>query len=83
MGPRLKASPPLRNAGFTRTARLKEGTEVRLKLRDKLSSKTAVEGDPVNLMLDQDLKVGNITVAKAGSLAAGTISHAGQGWNGR
>ena len=49
---------------------------MRLKLRDKLTSKTAVEGDPVNLILDQDLKVGNITVAKAGTLAVGTISHA-------
>jgi len=55
---------------------LKEGTEVKLKFRDNLSSKTAAEGDPVNLTLDQDLKVGDVTVAKAGATAVGTISQA-------
>ena len=30
----------------------------------------------MNLVLDQDLKVGDATVARAGSLAVGTISHA-------
>jgi hypothetical protein len=49
---------------------------MKLKLRDKITSKTAVEGDSVNLILDQDLKVGDITVARAGSVAVGTISHA-------
>src|SRR5206468_7457948 len=76
IGAAAQSQSTTESAGFTRTARLKEGTEARLKLRDKLTSKTAVEGDPVNLMLDQDLKVGNITVAKAGALAVGTISHA-------
>jgi hypothetical protein len=76
VGAAAQSQSTAENAGFTRTARLKEGTEVRLKLRDKLTSKTAVEGDPVNLMLDQDLKVGNITVAKAGGLAVCTISYA-------
>jgi hypothetical protein len=68
--------PTTEISGSRRTATLKEGTEVRLKLRDKLTSKTAIEGDLVELILDQDLKVGNITVAKAGSVAVGTISHA-------
>jgi hypothetical protein len=66
IGAEAQSQSAAESAGFTRTARLKEGTEVRPKLRDKLTSKTAVEGDPVNLMLDQDLRVGNITVAKAG-----------------
>jgi hypothetical protein len=57
---------------------LKEGTEIKVKLRDKITSKTAVEGDLVNLTLDRDLKVGEITVAKAGSVAVGTVSHAGK-----
>ena len=60
----------------SRPVLLKEGTEMKLKLRDKITSKTAVEGDSVNLILDQDLKVGEITVARAGSVAVGTISHA-------
>ncbi len=57
---------------------LKEGTEIKLKLHDKITSKTAVEGDLVNLILDQDLKVGETTVAKAGSVAFATVSHAGK-----
>jgi hypothetical protein len=55
---------------------LKEGTEVKLKFRDSLSSKTANEGDAVNLLLSEDLKVGDVAVAKAGAIAVGTISHA-------
>jgi len=60
----------------SRPVLLKEGTEMKLKLRDNITSKTAVEGDSVNLILDQDLKVGEITVARAGSVVVGTISHA-------
>jgi hypothetical protein len=65
-----------RTATPNRPVLLKEGTEIKLRLHDKVTSKTAVEGDRVNLILDQDLKVGEITVARAGSLAVGTISHA-------
>ena len=55
---------------------LKEGSEVKLKFADDLSSKTATEGDPVNLTLDEDLKVGDVVVAKAGCKAVGTITNA-------
>ena len=55
---------------------LKEGTDVRLKFADDLSSKTANEGDPVNLVLDEDIKVGDVVVAKAGCKATGTITNA-------
>jgi hypothetical protein len=55
---------------------LKEGTDVRLKFAQDLSSKTAADDDPVNLVLDEDLKVGDVTVAKAGSKAVGTVTHA-------
>jgi len=54
---------------------LKEGSDVYLKFAQDLSSKTAIEGDPVNLVLDQDLKVGDVIVAKAGAKAVGTVSH--------
>jgi hypothetical protein len=63
-------------AASSRAVLLKEGTEINLKLRDKLTSRTAVEGDRVNLTIEQDLKVGEITVAKAGSVAVATVSHA-------
>jgi hypothetical protein len=55
---------------------LKEGTDVKLKFAQDLSSKTAVDDDPVNLVLDEDLKVGDVTVVKAGTKALGTITHA-------
>ena len=55
---------------------LKEGTDVKLKFAQDLSSKTAVDDDPVNLVLDEDLKVGDVTVVKAGAKALGTITHA-------
>lgn len=55
---------------------LKEGTEVKLKFSDALSSKTANEGDAVNLLLDEDIKVGDVVVAKAGCKAVGTVTNA-------
>jgi len=55
---------------------LKEGADVNLKFSQDLSSKTAAEDDPVNLVLDQDLRIGDIEIAKAGAKAVGTITHA-------
>lgn len=54
---------------------LREGTDVKLKFAQDLSSKTAAEDDPVNLVLDEDLKVGDVIVAKAGAKALGTVTH--------
>jgi hypothetical protein len=58
------------------TVILREGTDVKLKFADDLSSKTASDDDPVNLILDEDLKVGDVVVAKAGCKALGTITNA-------
>lgn len=55
---------------------LKEGSDVPLKFSQDVSSKTAVDDDPVYLVLDQDLKVGDVVVIKAGAKAVGTITHA-------
>lgn len=55
---------------------LKEGSDVNLKFAQDLSSKTANDDDPVSLVLDQDLKVGDVVVVKAGAKAVGTITHA-------
>jgi hypothetical protein len=63
-------------AGSSGKVVLKEGTEVKLKFADDISSKTANEGDPVNLILDEDIKVGDVVVAKAGCKAVGEITHA-------
>ena len=55
---------------------LREGTDVKLKFADDLSSKTAADGDPVTLILDEDVKVGDVVVAKAGCKAVGEITNA-------
>lgn len=55
---------------------LKEGTEVKLKFLDALSSRTATEGDPVNLELDEPLKVGDVVVVKPGAKAVGEVTNA-------
>jgi len=70
------ADPPPSAPAPTSKLVLKEGTDLKLKFADDLSSKTATEGDPVNLVLDEDLKVGDVVVAKAGSKATGTITNA-------
>jgi hypothetical protein len=55
---------------------LKEGSDVQLKFAQNLTSHTATEGDPVNLILAEDLIVDNVVVAKAGDKAVGEVSHA-------
>ena len=54
---------------------LKEGTQINLKFAQPLSSKTAVEGDPINFVLAEDLKIADVVLAKAGTMALGTVSH--------
>jgi len=55
---------------------LKEGADVSLKFAQDLSSKTANDDDTVSLVLDQDIKVGDVVIVKAGAKAVGTITHA-------
>ena len=80
--PEVKAAVPVATVATTATAPvseklvLKEGADVNLKFLQDLSSKTAAEDDPVNLVLDLDLKIGDIVIAKAGAKAVGTITHA-------
>jgi hypothetical protein len=70
------AQPPTAAADAPVKLVLKEGMDVKLKFAQDLSSKTANDDDPVNLVLDEDLKVGDVTVVKAGAKALGTITHA-------
>ena len=69
------ADPPASAAKPVDKITLKEGTDVNLKFAQDLSSKTAVEDDPVNLVLAEDLKIGDMVIAKAGAKAVGTITH--------
>jgi hypothetical protein len=70
------ASDPAPAAVQNRALVLREGTEVKLKFAEAISSKTAAVDDPVTLILDEDLKVGDAVVAKAGCKAFATVSNA-------
>ena len=72
----LTAQTPEAKKSSAETYLLKEGTEVDLKFSEALSSKTATEDDRVNLELTEDLKVGDVVVAKAGTKAVGSVTHA-------
>jgi hypothetical protein len=75
--PAMPAAPAPAPAATTTSAGkfvLREGTEVKLKFLDNLTSKTATEGDPVNLELDEPLKVGDVIVVKPGAKAVGEVT---------
>jgi len=72
----LTAQTPEAQTPSTEKYLLKEGTQVNLKFSEALSSKTAAEDDRVNLELVEDLKVGDVVVAKAGTKAVGSVTHA-------
>ena len=55
---------------------LRDGTDINLQFAQDLSSKTSSEGDPVTLTLVDDVKVGSVVVAKAGSKAIGEVTKA-------
>ena len=55
---------------------IREGTELQLKFASDLSSKTAVENDPVEFVLDDDVKVGQTVVIPKGAHATAIVSHA-------
>jgi len=55
---------------------LRDGTEVTLTFVAEISSKTAHEGDPVEFLLNDDLKVGEKVVAAKGSHAVAMVSSA-------
>jgi hypothetical protein len=55
---------------------LKEGDQVALKFANDLTSKTAVGGDPVEFVLDDDLKVGAVIVVPKDAHAVATVSNA-------
>ena len=61
---------------FSKGCLIREGTEVSLKFESDLNSKTAVDGDPVEFVLDNDLKIGETTLVKKGAHAMATVSNA-------
>lgn len=80
------AAQPLQDATPVRTVQtapvttgnkqvLREGTEVPLKFAEDISSKTAAVDDTVAMVLDEDIKVGDIIVARAEAKAVATVSN--------
>ncbi len=55
---------------------LLEGSDVYLAFDQDLTSKTAQEGDSVAFVLTDDLKVGDVVVAKSGCKAVGEVTNA-------
>lgn len=55
---------------------LPEGTRVRVRLQQDLSSGTAEEGQPVDLSVTEDVRVGDTTVIAQGAACVGTVTHA-------
>lgn len=68
--------PSRRICSATRGCLISEGTEVPLKFASDLTSKTAVENDPVEFVLDDDVKVGQTVVVAKGAHAKAIVSHA-------
>jgi len=56
--------------------RLKEGADVKLKFAQQISSKSASEGEAVNFLVAEDVKVGDVVVIKAGTKAFGAVTYA-------
>jgi hypothetical protein len=73
LAPARPASPQGAASGETL---IPDGTSLVLELTQDLSSKTAREGDPVNLKVTEDLVVNGRVVVAKGTLAKGTIAHA-------
>ena len=69
-------APPVQSADPkpAETVALKEGTEVSLKFAQNLTSKAAVAGQPVELVLAEDLKVFDHVVVKQGARVLGTVT---------
>jgi hypothetical protein len=55
---------------------LPEGTRVRVRLEQTLSSATAEEGQPVNLTVTDDVRVGDTVVVAQGATCVGTVVNA-------
>ena len=59
-----------------KTVLLPEGAEVTLKMAQDISSRAAKPGEPIELTLAEDLKVGDVLVAQAGARALGEVVQA-------
>ncbi len=65
--------PETANVTGEKSALLKEGTEVHLKLAQTMTSKTSTVGELVEMVLAEDLKVGENVVVRKGARVLGTV----------
>jgi hypothetical protein len=65
-----------RACSSSRGCLVREGDQVPLKFANSLTSKTANQGDPVEFVLDDDLKIGDTVVVAKGAHALATVSDA-------
>jgi hypothetical protein len=67
-----------------RMVKLPEGTEVRLKLEEKLSSSTSSEGDTFDVLSVEDIPLSDGTIIRAGYSGRGEVTHVEHnGWLGK
>ncbi len=74
--PAIPAVAPGAAAATPATLTLEQGTEVPLEFASEVNSRTAEVGDKIEMTLTEDLKVGDVVVAKKGSTAAGIVIQA-------
>ncbi|HEX8491816.1 MAG TPA: hypothetical protein VF658_03155 [Pyrinomonadaceae bacterium] len=60
----------------TEEVAIPDGTEITVVTTEEISSKTAVEGDPLTFKVDEDVKINGRTVIAKGTLVKGVVSNA-------
>lgn len=71
----VSAAAPRQDAAQSADIVIPDGTELTVVTTEEISSKTAVEGDPINFKVDEDVKVGGKTVIAKGALVKGEVSN--------
>ena len=72
----LAASTLFANSALAATVKVPEGTEFRMRLEEKLSSKTTVEGDRFTVTLMEDVPLPDGTILRAGYRGVGEVVNA-------
>ncbi|MCU0549580.1 MAG: hypothetical protein MUC48_09560 [Leptolyngbya sp. Prado105] len=68
------ASDPIKTPTPAMQFGLEDGTSIKLKFKQTISSKTAKEGDPVEFEVAEDVSVGNTLVIAKGASARGKVT---------
>jgi len=70
----LLCGASLQSLAQTSQLTMPEGTKIRVRLEQNLSSATAEEGQPVQLSVADDVRIGDTVVIKQGAAAVGTVT---------